>query len=64
MNSSTEKSSDDFSNEPVPPKRKRGIRNDDSYKRNAIKRCRVKGHAYVGYSNKQVVARKIGPPCR
>jgi len=45
-------------------KKKRGVRNDDSYQRNTIKRCRVKGLEYVGYSGKRIEKKVVGPPCR
>lgn len=45
-------------------KRKRGVRNDENYKRNVIKKCRVQGKAYVNYKGKSVAARKVGEGCR
>jgi len=63
--SSNENSSESASEtESVPKKRKRGVRRDDNYKRNTIKRCRVKGLQYVGYSGKLVEQKAAGPPCR
>lgn len=50
--------------EEVPKKRKRGIRNDENYKRNIIKKARVQGKAYVNYKGKAVEARKLGDGCR
>lgn len=45
-------------------KRKRGVRHDDSYFRNIVKRKRLTGSAYTNYGGKYVTERKIGPPCR
>ncbi|CAH1098800.1 unnamed protein product [Psylliodes chrysocephalus] len=46
-------------------KKKRGVRNDENYKRNVIKkRCRVQGKAYINYSENAVNARKLGDECR
>ena len=42
------------------PKRKRGVTNEDSYKRNKIRNARVKGEAYVNYKN-NLVPQKVKP---
>lgn len=49
---------------PLHNKRKKGVRNTDLYSRNVTKRSRVEGVAYKGYSGTDVVAKKIGLPCR
>ncbi|XP_049822345.1 uncharacterized protein LOC126265328 [Aethina tumida] len=45
-------------------KRRRGVRNDEEYKRHKIKKSRVHGKAYQNYRDKPVDARKIGQPCK
>lgn len=48
----------------IPKKRRKGIRNDEHYKKNVIKKCRVKGAQYVNHRGRTVLARKQGAPCR
>lgn len=40
----------------APQKRRRGVRNDQLYKRNAIRNARVKGSEYKSYNNKTIPA--------
>lgn len=42
------------SDEPSQPKRKRGITNPDTYKRNIIREARIKGKGYVTYKGKKI----------
>lgn len=48
----------------VVPKRKRGVRDLELYKRNQIKVVRVKGIEYTNYRGKNVKKRELGSPCR
>lgn len=45
-------------------KRRRGVRNDDKYKLNVIKKARLKGREYMNHANKLVAEKKQGPSCR
>jgi hypothetical protein len=47
-----------------PVKRKRGVRNDDKYMRNMIKKARLKGDAYQTTKGKRVKAAEIGSDCK
>lgn len=48
--------------DPIPVRgRKRGIRNPDDYKRNIIKKARVKGTPYTNWSGNLVSARNDCP---
>lgn len=42
------------------PQRKRGVSNEEFYKRNKIKKARVKGESYVNYKN-HLVSEKVKP---
>lgn len=48
----------------LPQKRRKGIRNDEKYKKNVIKRARIEGTAYVNHRDREVLAKQQGPPCR
>lgn len=62
--SETDDTQSERSVEGAKKKRKRGIRNDEIYKRNVIKNARVKGQAYVNYKGNAVAARNLGVGCR
>lgn len=53
----------EIEDEAAPLKRKRGIRNTSEYKREIIKKCRVKGTAYKRWSGALVPAINQGPDC-
>lgn len=63
-------SSDDTDNdagmlEPeISKKRRRGVRNDDNYQRNVIKKARTSGVSYKNYKGRIVDAKQIGVPCK
>ena len=46
--------------EKTTKKRRKGIRNDDLYKRNMIPKARVKGTEYTSYKNKAIPAKTLG----
>lgn len=50
--------------EMMPKKRKRGVRNSESYTRNVIKQSRIRGKGYLSYKGKEVAERKVGEACR
>lgn len=56
--------SEEKANDSSTKKRKRGVRNDENYKRNVIKKSRVQGMAYVNYKGNTVGERKLGDGCR
>lgn len=45
-------------------KRRRGVRNDDNYSRNAIKKAKVKGAEHKNHVGKTVPAKTVGEDCR
>lgn len=45
-------------------KRKRGVRNDENYKRNMIKKARLKGEAYTSSKGKGIKEAEIGTDCK
>lgn len=48
----------------LPKKRRKGVRNDEKYRKNVIKKARVEGSEYINHRGRAVLARKQGPPCR
>ncbi|CAH0562999.1 unnamed protein product [Brassicogethes aeneus] len=62
--SDTDNSQSESSVEEATKKRKRGVRNDENYQRNVIKKSRVQGKAYVNYKGNAVAARQLGDGCR
>lgn len=55
---------DEIIEEQPPPKRRKGIRNDATYKRNVIKTSKVKGIPHKNHKGVAVNAKSIGEPCR
>lgn len=55
---------DGVSDVETPKKRRKGVRNDENYKKNVIKKSRVEGSEYVNYKGRTILARKQGAPCR
>lgn len=45
------------------PKRKKGIKNTEPYKRNVIKNARVHGYSYTNYAGKQVPSIEYSAHC-
>lgn len=45
-------------------KRRKGIRNSNTYQRNIIRNSRVKGQEYITYKNKVSQAKQIGLSCK
>lgn len=45
-------------------KRKRGVKHQEDYKVNVVKKARVKGTDYINHANKSVPKRKTGEECR
>lgn len=43
---------------------KRGVRNDNEYRRNVIKRAKLCGESYVSHSGKYKSKAEIGPDCK
>lgn len=50
--------------EEPPSKRRKGIRNDVIYKRNIVKRARVKGLEHKNHKGTVINSKSIGQPCR
>lgn len=50
----------DKSDEESAPKRRRGVSNTETYKRNTVRNARVTGQGYVSYSGKEVQS-KVKP---
>lgn len=48
----------------INKKRRRSIRNDSEYHRNAIKQSLIGGKAYVSYKGVKVPAKEVGTTCR
>ncbi|KAF5292919.1 hypothetical protein FQA39_LY13799 [Lamprigera yunnana] len=57
------KSTTEIIEEEPPPKRRKGIRNDATYKRNVIKKSRVKGTEHTNHKGVVVNSKSIGQPC-
>lgn len=52
------------SNELRPIKRKKGVRNPNNYKQNAIRNAKVHGIEHINYANKLISARRTGEMCK
>lgn len=50
--------------EEPPSNRRKGIRNDATYKRNVVKKSRVKGLEHKNHKGVVVGSKSIGQPCR
>lgn len=48
----------------ITKKRRRGVRNEDNYQRNVIKKARTSGVGYKNYKGRTVDAKQIGIPCK
>ncbi|KAF5283840.1 hypothetical protein FQA39_LY04660 [Lamprigera yunnana] len=57
------KSTTEIIEEEPPPKRRKGIRNDTTYKKNVIKKSRVKGTEHTNHKGVVVNFKSIGQPC-
>lgn len=63
--SSTSDISETENQENKVKKRKRGVRNDDKYAQNVVKKKRLSGKEYYSfYSKKNIPAKVVGDDCR
>ena len=48
----------------VNVKRKRGVRNEENYKRSKIKKAKLTGKEHIGHTGRRIAAKSFGPNCR
>jgi hypothetical protein len=64
MENSNSVSDYEHTDDVTPVKRKKGVSNVSSYKRNVIKEAILKGKAYTNHADKQITAYSVDESCK